>query len=72
MPDEEWARARLVSVEPRANGRIKIIVEFDADPHQLAGVAAQMLRQAADEASRPPTSRSPVDVQSPRSDAKTD
>jgi hypothetical protein len=53
MTEEQWSRARLVSVERHPSGRVKLLIEIDADPHALADSAAIMLRYAADEARRP-------------------
>ncbi len=53
MSEEHWSRARLVSVERHPSGRVKLLIEIDADPHSLADSAAIMLRYAADEARRP-------------------
>lgn len=53
MRSQDWGWARLVSITPSADGRVKIMVEYDADPHQLADMAALMLRYAANEVRRP-------------------
>lgn len=53
MSEEQWSRARLVSVERHPSGRVKLLIEVDTDPHSLADSAAIMLRYAADEARRP-------------------
>jgi hypothetical protein len=53
MTEEQWSRARLVSVERHPSGRVKLLIEIDTDPHSLADSAAVMLRYAADEARRP-------------------
>jgi len=53
MTEEQWSRARLVSVERHPSGRVKLLIEIDTDPHTLADSAAVMLRYAADEARRP-------------------
>ena len=50
---QDWGWARLVSITPTAEGRVKIMVEYDTDPHQLADIAALMLRHAANEVRRP-------------------
>jgi hypothetical protein len=53
MRGQDWGWARLVSITPTTEGRVKILVEYDTDPHQLADIAALMLRHAANEVRRP-------------------